>query len=51
MSRIHIVKAIGTLVSIFAAGASIRYPMYASEFAGLSGMIMGWLHLPQPGTK
>ncbi len=50
MSRIHIIKALGSLVSIISAGASVRYPQYAAEFAGLSGVVLGWLHLPQPGS-
>jgi len=47
-SKQILVKAAGTFVSIFLAGAAVRYPQYAGWFGGISGTIMGWLHLPQP---
>ncbi len=50
MTKAHITKAVGSILSIFFAGAAVRYPQYAGELGGLSGVIMGWLHLPQPGS-
>lgn len=42
-------KFAGWAINGIAGYVGYRWPQYLPEATGLVGLIVGWLHLPQPG--
>lgn len=46
-----LIKLLGTGASFLAGGGAVFAPEpYREILVGLATLVLGWLHLPQPGT-
>lgn len=51
-SKATAIKVIGTIASGIAGGGAAFVPEpYRVIVVGIAGLILGWLHLPQPGAQ
>jgi hypothetical protein len=52
MTKTTIIKTIGTVLAFVAGAGSVFIPEpYRAAVVGFAGGVLGWLHLPQPGTQ
>lgn len=43
-------KIIGTAIAVLSGGLAVLYPQYQTELVSITTLLLGWLHIPQPGT-
>ena len=52
MAKSNVIKWLGTALAFISGGGATLIPSpYGLAAAGIAGVILGWLHLPQPGVK
>lgn len=51
MTKATLIKLLGTVLATIAAGGAPFIPApYGAAAAASAALLIGWLHLPQPGT-
>jgi hypothetical protein len=51
MTKAQIIKFAGTALAFVAGGGALLIPSpYQAVAMSVSTLLLGWLHLPQPGT-
>lgn len=53
MTKSNVIKWVGTALSFIAGGGAATFipAPYNLAAAGIAGVLLGWLHLPQLGAK
>lgn len=52
MTKTKLLTLTGSVATVLAGGGAVAFlpPQYAALVTAVAGLVLGWLHLPTPGT-